>query len=104
MPDRVYAWRERVFVPASLTGWKAITDPKDRRPKPEDQVMEFIFDGATSIGDSASRASTWATPFSTDTNYDAIKIESADRKYSRVYDLSRPTVDVDGDEVQMTKA
>jgi len=104
VPDKAYAWRERIFVPASLAGWPEIWDPEDPRPSPQDRVMEFIFGGDATIGTAGSTDSTWAKPFLSDANYNAIKVESADRSYSRVYDLSQKSVEIDGKEVLMSQA
>ena len=65
--------------------------------------MKFIFDGTADFGDSSSADKAWAQRFQDDTNYNTIKIESADRSYSRVYDLSGDSVEIDGAEVLMTK-
>jgi hypothetical protein len=92
-----------------LEGWEEVLDPADPRSPAVDRIMKFIFDGTYDFGnegfDSARKphGKAWATRFRDEYNYNAIKIESEDRKYSKVYDLSGDNVEIDGKEVDMTK-
>lgn len=101
----MYAWRQQVYIPATLEGWPEVPDPADQSEKKKeedkDKMMEFIFDGTTQIKPEIKpaegappAAEVWATPFSADTNYNAIKIEAGGPdQYSKVYELDKNSGD-----------